>query len=77
MCVLSMVHDYYRDKGDFFYNPYTGNWDYEAIALLKQAIDILEKLDKKLGDKECKDPEKTKWLQEMEEIVKKLKGKST
>jgi len=66
------------------YNPYPQNdtkiiikesaWDEEAVRLLKEAIELLKKVDKKLGDKDCADPEKMKWLQEIEERLNKLKN---
>ena len=77
MCVVSMVHDYYRDRmwptqvpglptATF---PPIEQWDSEAVQLLKRAVELLEALDKRLGDKECASPEKVAWLKKLSELL--------
>lgn len=67
MCASSAVSDYYRDTypNRFPTNPYPfapplqgGFADIETREMMKKVIQLLEKIDKKLGDVECSDENK-------------------
>lgn len=73
MCVFSAVSDYYTKQWPqqpnqiyptVFQHP---QMDDETKKLLLKAVEILDKIDKKLGDVECHDESK-------EEFLKQLKG---
>jgi hypothetical protein len=44
-------------------------WDAESLRLLREAIEIIKKLDAKLGLADCDDPKKAAWLAEVERKV--------
>lgn len=44
-------------------------WDPDALKLLREAIDLIRKLDAKLGLPDCEDPKKAVWLAEVERKV--------
>ena len=74
MCVTSFVSDYYRPRD----NDKTRTWvmnqpiptviqyDPEAKELLRKAVELLDKLDKRIGDTDCKDELKKKFLEFLE-----------
>lgn len=65
MCASSVVSDYYMKQWPNSF-PATPNVltvaDPETKRLLKEVMDRLDKIDKRLGDVECMDAEKAKWL---------------
>jgi hypothetical protein len=66
MCVVSAVSDYYRPRHDFVPNyPPVQNWDWETKQLLREALQRLDKIDKRLGDIECHDESKAALLKEL------------
>ena len=70
MCVVSAVSNYYRTRPPNYYPPDWRYYnephnrpvppmvtrDPEAMELLRKAVELLDKLDKKIGDTECDDP---------------------
>lgn len=84
MCVVSMVMDHYGDGGltsprrpflppqPIYWPPAAPvekPWDAESLALLKAAMELLRKLDSKLGLPDCEDPKKAAWLKAIEDKV--------
>lgn len=67
MCVVSYVSDYYTQPNRFPTSPFQA--DPEAAKLLRQAIEILERIDKRLNDRECNDPAKAKFLKALDEYA--------
>ena len=59
MCVVSMIYDYVRE-----YVPVT-QWTPDTFALLEEVLRKLNKLDAKLGQPDCEDPNKAQYLQEV------------
>jgi hypothetical protein len=49
--------------------PVERPWDAESLALLKAAMELLRKLDSKLGLPDCEDPKKAAWLKAIEAKV--------
>lgn len=49
--------------------PVERPWDAESLALLKTAMELLRKLDAKLGLPDCDDPKKAEWLKAIEAKV--------
>jgi hypothetical protein len=66
MCVVSMVHDYMRE------NVQPQSWTYESFNEFKKLLELLDRLDNLLGQPDCVDPEKTKYMEEIEARLKKL-----
>lgn len=69
MCMVSMVSDYARQRvpmQTWLENP-------TAIQDLKKIIGLLEKIDKKLGQPDCVDPEKEQFIKDLEEHIKQYK----
>lgn len=68
MCVVSMVLDGARRiPPDLWTRP---AWD-DFIRILPQ----IEKVDEKLGQPDCKDPEKERWMKDIERRLKRLEAK--
>lgn len=65
MCVVSAVTDYYTHTNPSIW-PSTP--DPETVRLLRQAIEILDRIDKKLGDRDCKNEIKAEFLKKLEEL---------
>ena len=63
MCVVSMVHDYFNRNTQF------PQWDWATYAQLKEVLDKLNDLDKRLKQLECTDPSKQKWLADLEAFL--------
>lgn len=67
MCVVSVVSDYYsqqwpqRHDGQSVFQT----MDSESVKLLKEALERLDKIDKRLKDIECNDPVKAKFLRQV------------
>ena len=73
MCSVSAVSDYYMRQYPV-QNPLSGTiqgfggthvvttMDPEAKEMLRKAVALLDKIDKKLGDIDCKDEEKAAFL---------------
>jgi hypothetical protein len=70
MCATSAVSDHFN-KYIFPNNPIQ-SMDYTTLALLREILTKLEALDKKLDQQNCSDPEKTKFLAELDERLARL-----
>lgn len=66
MCSVSATYDYFRE------NVQVKQWTPETWIQFQQIIERLDKLDALLNQKDCFDPEKAKWINEVEERLKKL-----
>lgn len=64
MCVVSMVTDYYNDIWPKRWpsNPRPWEQDEELKKQLKEVLERLDQIDKKLKDKDCKDEKKKKFI---------------
>lgn len=64
MCVASVVSDYYMRSiyptyiGDPVTIPQPKDWDPETKEMMRKLLELLDKVDKRLGDKECIDDKK-------------------
>lgn len=85
MCIVSAIHDYSQrwvpplnppvapsPIGTFSFSPPV--MDTEALRLLKKILALCEKLDAKMGEPECIDPNKAKVLEALEAYVASQKG---
>lgn len=70
MCATSAVMDYGR------FNIPQEQWTRPAFDEFKEILRRLEALDEKLDQPDCEDPEKAKWMAEVEERLKKLETAS-
>jgi len=80
MCVVSFVSDAYGSGGltnpRWYTNiPPTMPWTPDTLEEFKKILARLDELDKKLGQAECKDPEKGKWIKAIEKRLKALEGR--
>lgn len=76
MCSSSVVSDYYQSQWPQSF-PSTPDVieiaDEETKSMLRRALKLLDKVDKRLNDIECKDEQKAAFLAA---LAKKGKGKS-
>jgi hypothetical protein len=66
MCSVSAVSDYYTR--DWQLRPNTipvQQFDLETKVLLLRAIEILDRIDKRLGDRECMDKSKEEFMKDL------------
>ena len=70
MCAVSSTYDYFRQ------NVPVEQWTIPAWKQFQDIIERLDKLDETLNQKDCFDPEKAKWTNEVEERLKKLENKN-
>ena len=68
MCVVSAI----MDAGSNV--PYY-QWTPSTFSDFQEIIKRLDALDKKLGQPECHDPNKAKWMKKVEGRLKKLEAK--
>ena len=69
MCMISVIMDYGKTVDPNKWN--TQIWrDYQKL------LDDTKKLDEKLGEPDCVDPEKEKWMKEVEERLQKLESEA-
>lgn len=71
MCAVSAMFDYAQRNWPV--NPPQTQlvpvvWDNEAVKLFKEIIDRLDKLDKKMGDKDCVDPAKATFMAGLDKL---------
>jgi hypothetical protein len=75
MCASSVISDYYQNTYPNRFNPVSPatympalpqtvvhQFDAETKDMLRQALKLLDKIDKKLGDVECMDDAKKAFL---------------
>lgn len=79
MCAVSAVSDYYqRVWPDRFPNsPAPWQADSEVAKSLLEVLKRLDAIDKRLGDIECKDEAKAKFIAALERAAQDLKGAQT
>lgn len=66
MCAVSMVSDYYTKIWPERFPAKADPWrDPEIAKMLKDIIERLDKVDKKLNDIECNEESKTKFLKDI------------
>lgn len=68
MCMVSMILDTARQVP-------MQQWTPPLWADLREVIRRLDEIDRKLGQPDCHDPEKAKWMQTVERRLKRLEGK--
>lgn len=82
MCVVSNIGDYYRprfpDLDKLAPFPHAGlpgpPLTDEQVKAIQKLIDAARVADKAMGDANCEDPDKTAWMADIEERVKRLEG---
>lgn len=69
MCSVSAVSDYFAQPGGVFQQRFPNapnpTADPEVARLLREVVERLDKIDKRLGDVECKDEVKAAFLKEI------------
>jgi hypothetical protein len=68
MCTVSAIMDYGQ------YRIPLQQWTPDSWADFKEIIRRLDALDKKLDQPDCVDPAKQRWMQEVEERLRRLEG---
>ena len=66
MCMVSVIYDYGRDRVP------RDEWTRDSFGEYRKLIEMVEALDRKLDQTECHDPLKAKWMEEVEERLRKL-----
>jgi len=69
MCMVSMIHDYARERVPM------DVWTPASFEQFKQILDKLAALDAKLSQPECEDPAKAAWMREVEARLAALEDK--
>lgn len=84
MCVVSNIGEYYKPHWGiepapallgvpaFPSYPQRPDWTEERIRKLRELIDKAREMDALMGELDCEDPEKTAWMQQIEERLKRL-----
>jgi len=67
MCVVSNMVDSMRGQW-----PPVQTWPAQQVIDISQILEAIRKLDEKLGAKDCHDPNKDQFLQELAARVKAL-----
>lgn len=62
MCVVSMIHDYHRERW-----PDPIEWDPTKWLGYQELLEKARKYDELMKQPDCPDPEKEKWAKELEE----------
>lgn len=89
MCVVSNIGDYYRPNRWPPFDDLTpkwpalpspprpdpNDWTAEQIRKFLDLIKQAREFDKAIGDVDCEDPNKTAWMKDIEERLKKLESK--
>ena len=68
MCMVSAVTGYGQTI------PYE-RWDNRSFDLLREILEKVEELDKRLDQPDCEDPAKSAWMEEVERRLKTLEKK--
>lgn len=64
MCVVSAISNYYQQPlSNYFPTPRT--WDDETKEMMRKIIELLDKVDKRLGDRECLDDQKQAFFKDI------------
>lgn len=70
MCAYSMMADYGRQRVP------QEIWQPDTWRQFKDVLDAIKRLDDKLGQSDCPDPAKAKWMKEMERRMAALEKKA-
>jgi hypothetical protein len=70
MCVMSVVHDYMREQVPI------DNWTRPTWEDFKKLKEQVEDLDRKLGEPDCTDPEKEKYMAQVEARLQALEAEN-
>jgi hypothetical protein len=74
-----MIGDYYRPRSPFDCFPLPEkpplDWDETKMRKLRELMDKAREMDDLMGEPQCEDPNKTAWMREIEERLKKLEVK--
>lgn len=69
MCAVSAISDYYMRPQDmpttYWYPPQPKDMDAETRELLRKVVELLDRVDKRLGDKECIDETKKEFYNQI------------
>lgn len=71
MCTVSAV------SGAFQRYPFTQPPTPATIADIKAILRLCERIDRRLGEPDCIDPEKQAWLESLEKRVEALEAKQS
>lgn len=67
MCSYSMVSDAFRQ----FPLP---DWTRPTFDEAQEILRLVKRIDEKMGQKDCEDPTKAAWMQQVEERLKALEN---
>lgn len=74
MCTVSMVVDSVTSPlSPNYVQPW--RWNTDSFSELQQVLEAVKRLDEKLGQRDCIDPEKAKKLEAIERRVRALEAK--
>lgn len=81
MCVISMVNDYGRQNWPIYPAPApfapppdpNSKWTLETIEQFEKLVKAAERMDALMGEPDCVDPEKAKFMKELKKLKKRLK----
>ena len=48
-------------------------WDLKKYKVFKKLLDAAKRLDALMGDEGCEDPLKVKWINELDELIRRMK----
>ena len=69
MCAVSAISDYYlrpqQPFSPYHPTPPPRDMDTETRELLRKVVELLDKVDKRLGDKECMDDSKKEFYKQI------------
>jgi len=71
MCVVSMMVDSMQQQW-----PPINQWPAQQVVDISAILEAIRRLDEKLGARDCHDPKKDKFLQELEARVKALEERA-
>ena len=77
MCAVSAVMDYYANPHKYPHAPKIDTMDMTQINLLREVIQRLDELDKKLEDRDCNDPAKQKFEKKISKRIRELRQDKT
>lgn len=71
MCAMCVMMDYGRQRVP------RDVWRPDSWREFKDILRRIDRLDEQLGEPECHDPAKARWMDEIEERVRKLEERAT
>ncbi len=80
MCAVSTISDYYGRPFPQYFPP-PRSWDEDTKEMMRKVIEMLDKIDKRLGDKDCMDDKKRQFFEYIDfsnpHTTETLKGTTT